>query len=478
MGRFDLAVIGGGSAGLTAAIVAGNVGAKVLLVDKKRLGGDCLHSGCIPSKALIHAARVAHSARTAAAVGVRTGEINVDFSQVMAHVRSRIEAVGEGETPEKLEDHGVEVTFGGARFLSPEKILIGKDREVESKSFVIAVGAKPWIPPVEGLEAAGYLDHKSLFNKRDLPQRLAVVGGGPVGVEMAQALCRLGVEVTLLEAGPRLMVRDDKELAHELQKILTRELNVVCSAKVLAVERNGQTKTVRFQQTLPGEGTAPKAARGESLEVDEVLFATGRRPHFENLNLDAAGVQATHAGVVVDDTLRTTAKNIWACGDCAGSYQFTHFAEAQARVAARNALFRGNSNFRPKSVPWVTFTDPELAHTGLTEVDAVKRGVDHLVYRYPYSQLDRAITDRATEGLAKVVVTPKGKVLGASILGPSAGEAISEVSLALDAGWTLSQIGESIHPYPVMNRVLRRLADQRFFQEGISNWTRTLFGKF
>jgi len=464
---YDLAIIGGGSAGLTAAFIAGRVGAKAILIDRERLGGDCTHYGCIPSKALIRCAKVAHTARHAEHYGVRVSQVEVDYGGVAAYVREAIATVESHETPEILTQHGVEVALGGARFLSPTRIRAG-DREIKAAKSILAVGSRAVSPAIPGLDAVGAIDHVGLFGLTELPQAIVVLGAGPVGVELGQALARLGAEVTVLQRGPRILKRDDAELSELLAGYMREELRLVCDATVLEARAVVGNKAVVFDAN----------GKQESTVCDEIMVAVGRKPNLEALGLDEAGVAFNERGAIVDAKLRTTAPNIWACGDCAGSMQFTHFAEAQARIAARNALFAGSQRFEDKWTPWVTFTDPELAHVGMTEEEAARSGKNHEVYRYPYARLDRAICEGVTNGLAKVVATPKGRILGASILGPHAGEAITEIVIAMRAGITIQKLSNFVHPYPVMNRIIRRLGDERFMAWGVGTLKQTLFGRY
>jgi len=467
MEHFDLAVIGGGSAGLTAAIIAARVGAKVLLIDRERLGGDCTHYGCIPSKAMIRCARAAHEARRATGYGVEVGEVKVDFARVAAYVRDAIATIERGETPEVMREQGIEVALGGARFLSPTRLRVGAE-EFEADRTIIAVGSRATAPELPGLEECGYIDHVGLFSISELPERIAVLGGGPIGVEMGQALARLGAEVTILERSERILRRDDVEVAGLLTEILRDEMGLLCNATVTEVQRAAGGKRLVYEQD--GEK--------RSLDCDEILVAVGRSPNLEALGLDIAGVATNSRGIVVDAAMRTTAKNIWACGDCTGSMQFTHFAEAQARAAARNALFRGEKKLDEQWIPWTTFSDPELAHVGMTEVEAETAGLDAHVHRFSYAHLDRAICEGEARGLAKIVCTRRERILGASIVGPHAGEAISEVVIAMKAGLTLDDLGSVIHVYPTMNRIIRRLADEQFLEHGVGRWTARLFGRF
>jgi pyruvate/2-oxoglutarate dehydrogenase complex dihydrolipoamide dehydrogenase (E3) component len=467
MKMYDLAVIGGGSAGLTAATIAGRVGARVLLVDRESFGGDCLHHGCVPSKALIKCARVANTARRASEFGVSIGDVSVDFEAVMAHVNGAIATVGAGDSPEAIRAKGVDVAFGGARFLSSTRFMAG-EVEYEAKRIIICTGSTAAIPPVEGLEETGYLDNVALFSLKKRPDRLIVIGGGPIGCEMGQAMSRLGSAVVIVQGRDLILPREDRDLAAMLQEELGKELEIIAGARVVSVEREDELRRVFVE----------KDGEQREIECDEILVATGRRPVVEGLDLENAGVEFDERGIRVDASLRTTAPNIWACGDCVGDLQFTHFAEAQARTAARNALFIGSSVFKEKVVPRVTFTDPELAHVGLTEEQAKERGLEVEVYKFGYDELDRAVCEGETAGAAKVVCDRKGNILGASILGHVAGEAISEIVIAMKARIRLQKLTGYIHAYPTMNRIVRRLGDRRFLDKGIGGFTRKVLGRF
>jgi pyruvate/2-oxoglutarate dehydrogenase complex dihydrolipoamide dehydrogenase (E3) component len=287
-------------------------------------------------------------------------------------------------------------------------------------------------------------------------------------MEMGQALARLGAEVTILQRGPRILKRDDEELADLLRGYVREELRLICDASIRGVRGSSRAKKVVYEV----------GGKEQTIECDEILVATGRKPNLDGLGLAEAGVGFNGRGVIVDSKLRTSVRNIWACGDCTGSLQFTHFAEAQARIAARNALFLGSERFDWGQTPWVTFTDPELAHVGITEAEARATSEGFEVLRFPYEKLDRAICEGETRGLAKVVTTPKGRILGASILGPHAGEAITEIVIAMKAGITIQTLSGFVHPYPVMNRIVRRLGDERFMARGVSAGTRRFFGRY
>lgn len=469
---YDLIVIGGGSGGLTAAIMAGEIGAKVLLVDRESLGGDCLHWGCVPSKALIASARRAHQARHASDFGVKVGDVTIDFAAVMVRLR-RVQAfIGDGESPAALEKHGVDIAFGGARFVDANTITVGseaEERTCTAKRFVIATGSHASPPPIEGLEEAGFWDHVRLFESNALPARLVVVGAGPIGVEMGQALARLGSEVTILQRGSHVLHREEPAVSELIAAALREEgITLHLSCEPTRVSKVGDEKHVVVRD-----------AEGErTLVCDEILVAVGRRPNVASLNLEAAGVEVSERGVVVDDALRTCQPHIYAVGDVNGGPQFTHWAEHEARVATRNALFAGTSKRDATRIPWCTFCDPEVARVGLTEAEARAQHEDVHVHEVAFEHVDRAVCEGHTRGFTKVVVDGKDRILGVHIVGPEAGEILTEWVLAMDHGISLEELGSSIHLYPALSRVNRRVADERFFHHGIGKWTKKLFGQF
>ncbi len=467
MQHYDIAIIGGGSAGLTAATVAGVVGAKAVIIDKERLGGDCLYYGCVPSKAFIRCAKVAHLMRGAERFGLQAADPRADIQSVLKYVWDTIENLAQHDSPEALAEYGVETLFGGARFLSDRRLAVG-DTEIEADHIIVAVGSHAAPPPIEGLAEAGFIDHVKIFHLEQMPKRLVVIGGGPIGIEMGQSMARLGAEVTVLQSGDHILPNDDTELTTMLAKLLSEELDIRVKARVTRVEATDGVKRVFYEQD----------GKEQSVEGDEILVAVGRKPNLEGLDLGKAGIEFNQRGIVVDANLRTTNSRVWAAGDCTGAPQFTHLAEAHARVAARNALFRGKKKFTDQGCPWTTFSDPELAHVGLTEDAATSQGKSVKVYRFPYAHLDRAVTEGEGEGLAKVVCDKRGRILGASLLGPGAGEALGEFVLAMRENVTLERLASTIHVYPTLNRIVRRVGDQRFLEEGLSNTVTKLFGSF
>lgn len=457
----DLAIIGGGAGGLVVASVAAQLGLKVTLIEKAaKLGGDCLHYGCVPSKTLIHAARVASLMRRGSEFGLPAVDPEVDLGKVADHVQSVIDRIQVHDDPERFRGYGCEVLFGAAKFIDPRGVQVD-DRVIHGRRFVIATGSRPFIPPIEGLVETGYLTNEDLFSLRDLPARLVVLGGGPVGLEMAQAFARLGSAVTVVERLPQLLPQEDPEVADALQAQLESEGMVIhVSAAVVRVSRDGNETRV-------------ECSNGLMLKTDALLVAVGRRPVVDGLGLDAAGVEHDVKGIPVDRRQRTSQKHIYACGDICGPYPLTHMAEYQAGIVVSNAIFRVPKKTDYRVVPWVTYTDPELARVGMTEQQARDKGIEPLVLHFPFQDIDRAITDKETSGLAKLVVR-KGRILGASILGPHAGELIHEIVLAMKTGAGIGDISATIHAYPTLAQIHRRTVNTWYGQKLFSPGTRRL----
>jgi pyruvate/2-oxoglutarate dehydrogenase complex dihydrolipoamide dehydrogenase (E3) component len=493
MEKYDLIVIGGGSGGLTATTIAARLGARVLLVDKTSLGGDCLHDGCVPSKALIASARLAHQMRRAREFGLGDVEVKVDIAQVMQRIRDIQGVIGEHDSAEAMRALGAEVMFGGARFVDAHTVEIGGQVQVAGERIIIATGSQAMAPPIPGLAEAGYLNHVSIFKIERLPRRIAVLGGGPIGVEIGQSLQRLGAQVTIIQGPARLLEREEPEVAAHLAKALRDEgVDVRLAQRATRIEKRGDEKVVHARSDLKkwqeemergGAHVDPSLLPPDPapLVVDEVFVAVGRRPTLDALNLEAAGVETSPRGVVVDDELRTSVSHIFAVGDCAGGPQFTHWAEYEARIATRNALFVGSESRAMEVVPWVTFTDPEVARVGLTEAEARREHGDEAhVHRFHFDHLDRALTEREPGGFCKVVVDKKERVLGAHIIGHNAGEALSEWVLAMEhpGEIKLGDIAKAIHAYPTMVRINRRVGDMEFIDHGVPGWQIKLAARF
>ena len=446
---FDMVVIGGGAAGLTAAGMSAVLGAKTALVSDSPLGGDCTWHGCIPSKSLLKAAKVAHEMRSASKYGLVARDSVHDWTQIMGRVHSiRDHIYQEADAPPNMEKLGVETIPARARFIDGNSVeLTGSTtqtrRVISSRFFIIATGSRPRIPNIDGIDRVGFLTNENLFELKEQPHRLLVMGAGPIGIEMAQAFRRLGSAVSLTARGEHILRRDDAELTAILEQSLRSE-------------------GIDFHLGVEVERVEPGVAHlkgGGRIAFDAVLAATGRRPNTEALHLAASGVEENEQGIVVDDRCRTTQKNIFACGDVTGKYLFTHMAEHTAKVAVMNAILHFPSSVDGGRVPWCTFTDPELAQVGFGEEDLRKRGESFHVYRFPFSKLDRAITESESAGLVKVWANKRGKILGASILGANAGEMIAEYALAMKVNAGLDKVSATIHPYPTYALGNRRVAD-------------------
>jgi len=477
-GEHDVVVIGGGAAGLTAAGIAASFGAKTVLVDRASLGGDCTWTGCVPSKVLLKAAKVAHETRHGSRYGLADGAAGVDSRQVLAHVRAVRQGVYEhADAPPIFEAMGIAVRKGRARFADPHTLVItdeaGAQERVRARYFFIATGARPRVPEVEGLDAVGYLTSESVFELEELPRRILVLGAGPIGTELAQGFVRLGVEVTVVHDGPKILPKDDPELTAMLRDVLAAEgVRYHPSSRLSRVAREAGGAILAV---VEGEN----GAQHEVL-VDAILVAAGRTPNIEDLDLPRAGVAFSASGITVDARCRTSAAHVYACGDVTGRYAFTHMAEHMAKVATTHALLRIPAKIDAANVSWCTFTDPELAQVGRSEAELRASGAAFEVYRFPYHKLDRAIVDGTPVGLVKVLATrATGKILGASLLGAGAGDLACELALAMRNGVSLRQIADTIHPYPTLGLGVRRSADQWYVRKRSRRFVavlRALFG--
>ncbi|HMA36798.1 MAG TPA: FAD-dependent oxidoreductase [Chloroflexia bacterium] len=440
--NFDLVIVGAGSAGLVAAGFAAQLGARVALVERARVGGDCTWTGCVPSKALIRVARVAHAVRTAAQYGIGTAPPAVDMAQVRAYVRQAIAEVYQYETPETLRAAGVEVILAPGRFLDAQTLQAG-DRRLTAKVFLLCTGARPVLPPIAGLAGVPYLTYEQLFDNDRLPAHLLVAGGGPLGLEMAQAYARLGAQVTVV--AERLLPREEPEVAAVLEPVLAGEGIHFARARAQAVHAEGAELVVQ---------AGPTTVRGDLL-----LVATGRRPVVAGLDLEKAGVAYTAQGIGVDSHLQTSVKHIYAAGDCVGGAQYTHLAGWQAFQAVRNALLPGSSAGFSDAVPAVTFTDPEVARVGCTAAAARQtHGAGVVVSRWDLAHADRAVVENDRHGFYQVVHKKDGTVLGATIVAARAGEAITELTIALQRGLKVSDLAGAIHAYPTYATPVQQLA--------------------
>ncbi|MGP9822758.1 dihydrolipoyl dehydrogenase family protein [Salinarimonas sp. NSM] len=457
----DLCVIGGGSGGLSVAAGAAQMGARVVLIEKHRMGGDCLNYGCVPSKALLAAGHAAQAVRTSGRFGVNGHEPAVDFAKVRDHVQGVIAGIAPHDSPERFRGLGVTVIEAPARFLDGRTVEAGGQRIV-ARRFVVATGSSPAVPPIPGLAETPYFTNETLFENGERIAHLVVVGGGPIGLEMAQAHRRLGSAVTVLDAA-RVLVRDDAEAAAIVRDRLAAEgVDIREWVKIERIERAGNGVAVTIL-----ENSETKRVEGSHL-----LVAAGRRANVSGLDLEAAGIAYSPRGITVDARLRTTNKRVFAIGDVAGGPQFTHVAGYHAGIVVRRALFHLPAKANHDAVPWVTYADPELAHVGLSAAEAEKRGVAHTVARFAFAENDRARAERETEGFAKVVVGKGGRVLGATIVGAHAGELILPWVLAVTQKMKIAAVASAIAPYPTLSEVSKRAAGAYFTPSLFSERTR------
>jgi dihydrolipoamide dehydrogenase len=460
---YDLTILGGGSGGLAAARIAASLGAKVLLVEKMRLGGDCLYTGCVPSKSLIHVAQVVHQARRATQQGLTASHIEVDMAQVAEYIQGVIKRVSEAE---RVYTDDVTVKYGETTFQSPTMLMVN-DEQITSHTTLIATGSHPARPQIKGFADVGYLTSEDVFQLTHLPASLLIVGGGPVGVELGQALARLGVRVTLVQRPEHILPREDRDVSLAIARVLQSEgVRLLTSTQVQQVEQRGGKKVVSVKQ---GEQVM-------TIETDEILFATGRQPNIDGLNLDAIGIACTAQGIQVDDYLRTSRANIFALGDVIGGYLFTHVAAYQAKIAVRNALLPlAKKKIDYRVVPWCTFTDPEAAHVGLTYAEAQKQHQHVRVVPFSWADIDRAQTADAPTGFIKLILAGrKDEIVGAQMVGAHAGELLAEIALAMQHHLTVSDVLATIHPYPTFHTGLQQACYEAYLSSKQAHTNRNI----
>ena len=445
----DICVIGGGSGGLSVASGAAQMGAKVVLFEGGKMGGDCLNYGCVPSKALLAAAKAAHHAHGNPAMGVKGAAAQVDFGAVKDHVANVIAGIAPHDSPERFRSLGVTVIEDYASFTSPRQVE-GGDVRVEAKYTVISTGSSAFIPPIPGLDGVPFHTNETIFTDRAMPKHLIVIGGGPIGIEMAQAHRRLGSRVTLIEAAPSIMIRDDAALVSILRARLIEEgIDIIEGAGVTGVSGKAGAIDVAVEGRAPVSGT-------------QLLVAVGRRPNLDRLNLEAAKIEVARPGIVTDRRLRTSNRRVFAIGDAAGRQQFTHIAGYHAGIIIRNILFRLPAKIDDSAVPWVTYTDPELAHVGLTQAEAKSKGIAVTRVEAALADNDRCRAEARTEGMVVGLTDKKGRILGASILAPGAGEMIQPWILAISKGLKIGSVASYIAPYPTMGEASKRAAGSYF----------------
>ncbi len=465
-----MVVIGAGTAGLVAASAAAGLGAKVALVEKHLMGGDCLNVGCVPSKALIRAARACASVRNAAQFGLHVPEgVRVDFPKIMERMRRLRSQISPVDSAHRYQNLGVDVFLGEGRFSGPDTVKVGGEKLQFAKA-VIATGARAIALPIPGLAEAGFLTNETVFSLTELPRRLAVIGAGPIGCELAQAFRRFGSEVTLFNKECRILVREDRDAAAIVEKAFEREgIPLICGCDIQRVEKRGDAKVLHIR------------CQGESseMEFDAILLGVGRAPNVEGLGLEAAGVSFDkRSGVEVNDYLQTTNPKIYAAGDVCLNYKFTHTADATARIVVQNALFAGRKKASTLVVPWCTYTDPEIAHVGLYENEALEKGMPVRTFEQKLDHVDRALLDGEPDGTVKIHVHEKtGRIVGATIVASHAGEMISEITVAMAGNLKLASLANVIHPYPTQAEGIKRCGDTAL-RERLTPLLKHLLGKW
>ena len=461
----DICVIGAGSGGLSTAAGASQMGAETVLIEKGEMGGDCLNTGCVPSKSIIAAAHHAKAHTNGRSFGVNGVQPTVDFRAVHDHVHGVIASIAPHDSVERFEELGVEVIQGAARFTSPREVHAG-DKVIRARRFVVATGSSAMVPPIPGLNDVHFLTNETVFDLKEQPEHLIVIGGGPIGMELAQAHRRLGAQVTVLEIFQALS-KDDPELTSVVLDQIRRDgVEVLDGIKVNGIAPASGQNAIAVTVEVDG---APRVIEGTHL-----LVAAGRAPNVEGLNLESAGIEYSKKGITVDARLRTTNKRVFAMGDVTGGYQFTHVAGYHAGIVLRNALFRLPAKVDYRALPWVTFTDPELAHVGMSEEQARKAHSRIRVLRWPFGENDRAQAERTTDGLIKVVTTKKGTILGASIVGPHAGELLLPWIIAVQRRQKIATMASIIAPYPTLSEVSKRLAGSFYTESLFSERTRRI----
>ncbi len=454
----DLVVIGGGAGGLVVASVAAQLGIDVVLINKEEnMGGDCLHYGCVPSKTLLKSASVAHVIRHAEQWGVSVDQPVVDMANVNAVVKKAVDTIQVHDSRERFESLGCEVITGQAHFTSASQIEVN-GKTIDAKRFVIATGSSVWVPPIKGADSINYLTNEDMFSLPKLPDSLIILGGGAIGVEMAQAYSRLGTKVTIVELAPRLLSRTDEQLSSILTEVLTSEgVSVKVNSEVVEVLANDNLKQVIFKD-------------GNKLEAEEILFAIGRRAVVDSLALDKANIAYDAKGIKVNRKMQTSNKSIYACGDVTGEMQLTHVAELQAGIVLANMIFKWPKKINYDVIPSVIYTDPEVAQVGVSveECKAMSHGE---VYQFDVAKLDRAITDGNGKGIA-TILTNKGRIIGAHIVAPHAGELIHELALAVQEKMKVSKLTSLVHAYPSYSQLNKRLAGQYYNDRLFSRWTK------
>ncbi|MFT5169505.1 MAG: dihydrolipoamide dehydrogenase [Lysobacterales bacterium] len=461
---YDLIVIGGGAAGLTSSTFAGQTAAKTLLIEREeKLGGDCLHYGCVPSKTLIKSAYAYNVMRQAAKYGLPDVELpKVDLSKVRDRIRGVVDKIQEHDEPEYLEDkYNVETQFGSPKFLDKHTIeLSGK--EITARYFVVATGSTPFVPLIEGINDVPYITNMQIFNLDELPESMIVLGGGPIGMEMAQSFARLGSKVTVVEFAPSILIREDEDIAAYMTEQMEAEgINLLAKTKAVKVKHENGTFTV----------TVDKEGKTSTIQAQSLLVATGRKPNVDGLDLEKANVEYTPRGIKVNNKLQTTQKNIYACGDVNGGLAFTHVASYEAVVAITNMILKVPTKANYTNTPWVTYLDPEVASIGYNETRACEAGIDYVLHKETLAHNDRALAEGETKGFIKILINKKSKPIGVQIVGYHAGDLIHEWVPVLNSKLKLSALTNSIHAYPTLSEINKN-ASVNYTVSTIPSWTK------
>lgn len=462
---YDICVIGAGSGGLSVAAAAASFGEKVVLIEKDKMGGDCLNTGCVPSKSLLAAAKRAHAFSSGAPFGIATAKPDIDFAAVNDYVKSVIAAIEPHDSVERFESLGVRVIKAAAKFVDAGTVVAGSEK-IKARRFVIATGSSAASPPIPGLDQVDYLTNETVFELRTCPERLIIIGGGPIGMEMAQAHARLGSRVTVLEAFDPLGKDDREHTSIVLEQLKSEGIEILSQVKITNISQTGGAISIDLEDN------------GKSRQINgtHLLVAAGRKANVENLGLEQAGIEYSARGIKVDKGLRTSNRRIYAIGDVAGGLQFTHVAGYHASLVVKNILFRLPINAGTDHVPWVTYTCPELAHVGLDRETAKKRNIPHKVLKWPLAENDRAQAERATKGMITVVVAKNGKILGATITAPAAGELIQPWGLALSSGLKIKAMIDQIVAYPTYSEINRRVAITNYANFPANSFIRRIIG--
>lgn len=499
MNEYDLTIIGGGSAGLVLAVAGAKLGRKTALVEKHRLGGDCLWTGCVPSKAILKSGKIAHYVKDAEKYGVLVKDAQVDFGRVMEYVHSTQHTIEqEHDNPERFREMGVHVIFGEGHFESPTSFVV-QDTEndqtltLKSKKFVVTTGSRPTAPHITGIDSIDYLDSENVWELDELPERLLVIGAGPIGIELAQAFHRLGAKVTVTQRSDRILTKEDTEVSEKMLGYLQEDgIEILLNTNPVQIDRINAPLSEELNPDIavwePKNTAPPKEYRvqlktadtGDEREiiVDQILIAAGRKPNVEGLELEKIGVKLKKRGIEVNNKLQTSVRNIYAAGDVIGHYLFTHVAAFQATQIVRNICFPGSSAIDYSVVPWTTFCDPEVARCGLTEAEAREKHGRVDVFRVDLHDVDRAVAEGETKGFIKVVATRwTGKLLGVHLVGPNAGEVIHEFVLAMNARIPLRKLGSIIHVYPTFSSIVWRVAGKWLTEGTLIQTIRGIFRK-